>query len=174
MVTVAFVTAFVASLIRRNVQPLFRPWFVASEGVRYLGAIVRNDGLDIDPGYTDLYVSRKGEYLARFGNGEADYGCLGDRARLEGLGDKCPANYRFAMALHAKIDREGRKYVPSAYSLAPKAPATVEAIPEEPCSEPEPPTCSMCDAYGHGYPGGGPCPLEERGAAELDAYGYLS
>lgn len=24
-------------------------------------------------------------------------------------------------------------------------------------------TCSICDAVGHGYPGGGPCPLEERG-----------
>ena len=26
--------------------------------------------------------------------------------------------------------------------------------------EPEGPTCSICDALGHGYPGGGPCPLE--------------
>lgn len=24
-------------------------------------------------------------------------------------------------------------------------------------------TCSLCDAVSHGYPGGGPCPLEERG-----------
>ncbi len=23
--------------------------------------------------------------------------------------------------------------------------------------------CSLCDAPGHGYPGGGPCPLEMRG-----------
>lgn len=23
--------------------------------------------------------------------------------------------------------------------------------------------CSICDALGHGYPGGGPCPLEDRG-----------
>ena len=30
----------------------------------------------------------------------------------------------------------------------------------------EGPTCSLCDAPGHGYPGGGPCPLEERGAYE--------
>lgn len=22
------------------------------------------------------------------------------------------------------------------------------------------PTCSLCDAVGHGYPGAGPCPLE--------------
>lgn len=28
----------------------------------------------------------------------------------------------------------------------------------------EGPTCSLCDALGHGYPGAGPCPLEERGA----------
>jgi hypothetical protein len=24
-------------------------------------------------------------------------------------------------------------------------------------------TCSICDALGHGYPGGGPCPLEDSG-----------
>lgn len=27
----------------------------------------------------------------------------------------------------------------------------------------EGPTCSLCDALGHGYPGGGPCPLEMTG-----------
>lgn len=27
----------------------------------------------------------------------------------------------------------------------------------------EGPTCSLCDGLGHGYPGAGPCPLEERG-----------
>lgn len=27
----------------------------------------------------------------------------------------------------------------------------------------EGPTCSLCDGLGHGYPGGGPCPLEDRG-----------
>ncbi len=32
----------------------------------------------------------------------------------------------------------------------------------------EGPTCSLCDALGHGYPGGGPCPLEERGANDFD------
>ena len=30
----------------------------------------------------------------------------------------------------------------------------------------EGPTCSICDGLGHGYPGGGPCPLEDRGAYE--------
>jgi hypothetical protein len=25
------------------------------------------------------------------------------------------------------------------------------------------PTCSICDGLGHGYPGAGPCPLEDRG-----------
>jgi hypothetical protein len=25
---------------------------------------------------------------------------------------------------------------------------------------PEPPCCSICDGAGHGYPGAGPCPLE--------------
>ena len=37
----------------------------------------------------------------------------------------------------------------------------------------EGPTCSICDALGHGYPGGGPCPLEspesDYYAAELAA-----
>jgi hypothetical protein len=28
---------------------------------------------------------------------------------------------------------------------------------------PEPPACSICDGIGHGYPGAGPCPLEETG-----------
>jgi hypothetical protein len=27
-------------------------------------------------------------------------------------------------------------------------------------------TCSLCDAVGHGYPGAGPCPLEDRGWAD--------
>jgi hypothetical protein len=27
----------------------------------------------------------------------------------------------------------------------------------------EGPCCSICDGLGHGYPGGRPCPLEERG-----------
>lgn len=27
----------------------------------------------------------------------------------------------------------------------------------------EPPSCSICDGLGHGYPGGPPCPLEMRG-----------
>jgi hypothetical protein len=30
------------------------------------------------------------------------------------------------------------------------------------------PTCSLCDAPGHGYPGAGPCPLEERGSWSPD------
>jgi hypothetical protein len=29
-------------------------------------------------------------------------------------------------------------------------------------------TCSLCDAVGHGYPGAGPCPLEERGWMDAD------
>jgi len=32
------------------------------------------------------------------------------------------------------------------------------------------PSCSLCDAVGHGYVGGGPCPLEERGAYEPDPW----
>lgn len=26
----------------------------------------------------------------------------------------------------------------------------------------ERPTCTICDGYGHGYPGAGPCPLEDQ------------
>ena len=33
--------------------------------------------------------------------------------------------------------------------------------------------CSICDGLGHGQPGHGPCPLEERGAYEPEEeYGY--
>jgi len=37
--------------------------------------------------------------------------------------------------------------------------------PEEPY---EGPTCSICDGLGHGYPGAGPCPLEDDGRFEDD------
>lgn len=30
----------------------------------------------------------------------------------------------------------------------------------------EGPSCSICDGLGHGYPGGRPCPLEDRGWAD--------
>ncbi len=30
----------------------------------------------------------------------------------------------------------------------------------------EGPSCSICDGLGHGFPGGGPCPLEDRGWAD--------
>jgi hypothetical protein len=33
----------------------------------------------------------------------------------------------------------------------------------------EGPSCSICDGLGHGYPGGAPCPLEERGYWEARA-----
>lgn len=32
----------------------------------------------------------------------------------------------------------------------------------------EGPCCSVCDGLGHGYPGGGPCPLEESGSYDYD------
>jgi len=40
-------------------------------------------------------------------------------------------------------------------------------------NEPEeewPPTCSLCDGLGHGYPGAGPCPLEERGQYDAEPW----
>jgi hypothetical protein len=38
----------------------------------------------------------------------------------------------------------------------------LQGLLEAPADE-EPRCCSICDAPGHGYPGGGPCPLEDRG-----------
>lgn len=37
---------------------------------------------------------------------------------------------------------------------------TVLPLEEEYDWQDEGPTCSICDALGHGYPGAGPCPLE--------------
>jgi hypothetical protein len=39
----------------------------------------------------------------------------------------------------------------------------------------EGPCCSLCDGLGHGYPGGGPCPLEISYAVrdETDTDDYL-
>jgi hypothetical protein len=31
-------------------------------------------------------------------------------------------------------------------------------------------SCSICDGLGHGYPGGRPCPLEDRGFYEPDPW----
>lgn len=44
-----------------------------------------------------------------------------------------------------------------------EAAAAWEAAHDQPC-------CSICDGVGHGYPGGGPCPLEvnERARWEDD------
>lgn len=30
--------------------------------------------------------------------------------------------------------------------------------------------CSICDGLGHGFPGGGPCPLEEQGEQGVPAW----
>lgn len=37
---------------------------------------------------------------------------------------------------------------------------TLRRLAEEDSQPEEGPTCSICDGLGHGYPGGGPCPLE--------------
>lgn len=39
---------------------------------------------------------------------------------------------------------------------------------DESCDEG--PTCSICDGLGHGYPGAGPCPLEDRGYDDGERY----
>jgi hypothetical protein len=46
--------------------------------------------------------------------------------------------------------------------------AATEVMDDEQEQPDEGPSCSICDALGHGYPGGGPCPLEERGAMDAD------
>ena len=52
----------------------------------------------------------------------------------------------------------GRRYFIEANGLAVAA-----DYPDDDPTYDEGPTCSLCDALGHGYPGGGPCPLEDRG-----------
>jgi len=37
----------------------------------------------------------------------------------------------------------------------------------------EPRCCSICDGMGHGYPGGGPCPLENMGEPMSEREEYL-
>lgn len=160
----AIVSAFVATLIRRNVQPLFRPWFVKSEGAVFLGAVV---GAPHFAPYVDLYLTRKGEILARMGNAESDYGCLGTIGQIAQLPPDYASAYRFGARLAARYQAQGARYVPSAWDVDTRAPES----DQEPA---EPPTCSICDGLGHGYPGGGPCPLEETGEREHDRYGYLS
>lgn len=153
--------AFVAVLIRRNVQPLFRPWFVAEGGAFFLGAVV---GLPNESPYLDLYVTPKGEILTRFGNDEAEYGCLGTVEEIEAMGDQAPPAYRFGRRLANERRLKGARFVASAYRA--------DYVGESDQEPPDAPTCNICDGLGHGYPGAGPCPLEERGQLETDRYGY--
>lgn len=61
---------------------------------------------------------------------------------------------------------DGRDFATEALALKHEAAyhdgrMTCQADDDE--QQPEGPTCSICDGLGHGYPGGPPCPLEERG-----------
>ena len=58
-----------------------------------------------------------------------------------------PTTRRLASGSLAQVDARGR----------------VTAIWTEDDMAWEGPSCSLCDALGHGYPGGPPCPLEDRG-----------
>jgi hypothetical protein len=49
--------------------------------------------------------------------------------------------------------------------------AAAEAAAQEEPEGYEGPTCSICDALGHGYPGGPPCPLEDSGRYEPEEQG---
>lgn len=56
-------------------------------------------------------------------------------------------------------------YADAAGRVLAVVPAAVHAgyVAAEEAQADEGPTCSICDGVGHGYPGGGPCPLEMRG-----------
>ena len=99
----------IARVRTRNVSPRFTPWFSAlhpesDEGAIFLG---RFDG-------GDLYATSRGEYLARTGNNEAAYGCLG-KWTPEGT------IYSLAAALAERCARLGKGFSPCEWGIAPAA-----------------------------------------------------
>lgn len=69
------------------------------------------------------------------------------------------------------LPREARRVTPSGRRYVSRDGVRFSRVDlVEDCPEDywEGPTCSLCDAVGHGYPGGGPCPLEERGWMDRD------
>lgn len=108
------IPSFVARLIRRNVQPLFRPWFSQEDGVVFLGSVV---GAPHTAPYVDLYLSHQGEVLARRGNRESDYGCL-TIAEISKLPASSAAHYRYAARLAAQYKEQGARYVPCAWTVS--------------------------------------------------------
>lgn len=115
----AVMTAFVATLIRRNVRPLFRPWFTDDEGAhgaRYLGAVI---GCPQAAPYVDLYVTPAGDLLTRYGNAEPAYGAFSIEVVRE-MGDQAPTHYRLALALADRRARDRNAYVPAAYEVKAK------------------------------------------------------
>jgi len=115
----------IARVRTRNVSPRFTPWFSAlhpesDEGAIFLG---RFDG-------GDLYATSRGEYLARTGNNEAAYGCLG-KWTPEGT------IYSLAAALAERCARLGKGFSPCEWGIAPAAaPAPAPAAAPAPAPAP--------------------------------------
>jgi hypothetical protein len=102
---------FLASFIRRNVQPLYK----SEAGLLFLGAVLHQGE------YLDLYVSADtGEYLSRYGNNPQDYGCMGRKKDIEAMGPKAPAKYLLAIKLHERY-LSSKQYFPCAYKIQPIA-----------------------------------------------------
>jgi len=106
-----------AKCIAKNIAPLYVAWFTSKHPTEptseaasaiFLGRLVDRGEM------RDLYVTPKGEYLARHGDGEADYGSLGDLA---------PAGtpYAFAAAINARrVGKPGerrRRFVACMWSV---------------------------------------------------------
>lgn len=70
-----------------------------------------------------------------------------------------PTTRRLASGALALLDARGR-----VTQILPLCPICGEHGHDlDDCQPYEGPTCSICDGLGHGYPGAGPCPLEDRG-----------
>lgn len=71
---------------------------------------------------------------------------------------------QFASGKVAHVQADGSFRV-----LDPVEAANLDEYVYGPAEDPDVRYCSLCDGVGHGYPGGGPCPLEERGYWEAEA-----
>lgn len=104
----------------RDIKPVWTPWFTpmhpeSDEGAIYLGALVVIGVVDrgvrrrVECSHRDLYVTPRGEYLARFGDDEPDYGSLG----------MVPAGSVYAFAEKLAKDRAAAldTFVPCAWTL---------------------------------------------------------
>lgn len=116
--------------------------------------------------YTDRTVSRSIFRIRLWAAPEG--GPRWDSFRVT-ISDALGTSYTERLGDHAAA----REFANRAYSLIGSIARSNELNPQEladwtmedlnPDVFDEGPTCSICDGLGHGYPGGGPCPLEDRG-----------